>query len=85
VAIFYGGMTFPSANINVRAARWKQGAAGTIYLRDNALSHGVLLVNNGSIVSSTNTPLRTQLGRSRTCGIGRGRLVLVSTDVAAFT
>jgi len=64
-------------NILMRVGRLGTQEPRDNLLRDNALSHGVLLVNNGSIVSSTNTPLRTQLGTFRTWRYRSGRLVLV--------
>ncbi len=66
VAVYYGAMTFPAANITARGgylmnAAGFTGSAGTMYLKDNANPLGSVIIENGDIPSSLYTPWRSSL------------------------
>jgi hypothetical protein len=87
VAVHYDSLSFPVANISARGGNaGKVGAAGTIYLKDNAQTNGDLIIDNANLVTGLITPLRTGLTAFHTVQIrNRGQLSVVSTDVASFS
>jgi hypothetical protein len=64
IAIFYDSMSFPESNISARGGSSQSSAsAGTIYLKDNTLPLGNVIIDNANIVSNKFTPWRSALAR----------------------
>jgi hypothetical protein len=62
IAVYYNSISFPQDNIKANGrSGYNSGAAGTIYLKDNAQTNGDLIVDNNSISSDRDTPLSTEL------------------------
>src|SRR3972149_4816974 len=63
-----------------------RGRAGRIHLQDNAQANGALIIDNGGVASSLNTPLRTALATFRSLRVRNfARLSVVSTDISSFS
>jgi YD repeat-containing protein len=87
IALYYDTRTFSDASVEIHCGSTGiVGAAGTIYLKDNAQTAGDLIVDNGAVSSSVSTPLKTALSGFRVVTVrSAGQLGVVSTDVAAFS
>jgi len=85
-------MTFLIANISAYGGNvGGNGSAGTIYLKDRAQVNGDLIIDNGSITSSLNTPLKTDLNKLRNLIVRKqGALditkeIMIENDLSAST
>src|SRR5207249_3173931 len=59
---------------------------GTIYLKDNAQANGDLIIDNGNVASTLNTPLRTALSAFRSVTVrNQGRISVAAADVPSLT
>jgi len=87
IAIFYDSMSLPDSNISARGGTSQYSAsAGTIYLKDNAQSTGIVIVGNNNITTTLFTPLRTNLPSiQRLSVLNRGQLQTIATDDAVFS
>jgi hypothetical protein len=92
IAISYDTNMFPEANVlaqggttvNILESAY-YGGAGTIYLKDNVLANGVLIVDNGTVNSPQESPLRTSLATFKEMRIrNTGRLGVASANVASL-
>jgi hypothetical protein len=56
IAIHYGTMNLPTSNIMANSGTGtKNGGAGTVYLKNNAMSKADVIINNGGIAAGTTT------------------------------
>jgi RHS repeat-associated protein len=87
VAIYYGTLEFPDANISARAGnRPTTGSAGTIYLKNDGETFGDLIVDAADISSTQTTPLQTSLSTFRTLTIRNlARLSVTSGNLPSLT
>ncbi len=87
IGVFYNTSTFPTTGYLARGGTYiGTASAGTIYLKDNAAAHGDLIIDNGNLTSSLDTPIRTALTTFRSLTVrNRGRVNLVASETPALT
>jgi hypothetical protein len=85
IAIRYDTSSFPEANLGTHAgsATSDKSSGGTIYLKDNAQANGDLIIDNGGLIATVETPLRTSVETFRSVRVrNQGRLIV---DTAGLT
>jgi hypothetical protein len=65
VAIFFDSMSLPADSISVCAGAGdcSHGSAGTIYMKDNSMLVGNVIIDNAKIISDKYTPWKSTLTR----------------------
>jgi YVTN family beta-propeller protein len=65
IAVYYDGMTLADTRLLARGGNTsRMGSAGTIYLKDNAMADGVLIIDNSTVNTTLHTQLLTDLALS---------------------
>jgi hypothetical protein len=89
IAIYYDTMTFLDTQIEARPVSGfaLPGAAGTIYLKDNAQAYPDLIIDNGGLTGTiSETPIRTVQTTLRSVRVrNQGSMLLLPADVATLT
>ena len=88
VAVDYDTLALPEDNIRAFSGNFAgaNGAAGTIYLKDNALPNGKVIIGNNNLSSSSITPLLTQLTDFQSLKLkGKSQLTLLDTLNVKFS
>jgi hypothetical protein len=82
IAIFYDTMSLPDSNISAHGGSSQSSAsAGTIYLKDNAISLGNVIINNNNIVSDHFTPWMSALERIQNLSVKNKAYFKVGSEV----